>query len=136
MEIRNTWETIWTTGRRSANAREFTSRKRPEPRIRVRNFGDRLTGGCLRALFKRVRQTGDRLTGGGVRRLSKRIATKSLQAAMRQPLLSPWAAGAATFPYPFGQRVTARHSTGYHGHDSRHCRHNNRRTTDKNPIVS
>jgi O-antigen biosynthesis protein len=56
-------------------------------RSRVRNFGDRLTGGGLRALFKRVRQTGDRLTGGGVRSLSKRIATKSLQAAMRQPLL-------------------------------------------------
>jgi O-antigen biosynthesis protein len=58
---------------------------------RLREMGNRLTGGGVRAfiqrLFRRVRYTGDRLTGGGLRRLSSRMATKSLRIAMSQPLL-------------------------------------------------
>jgi GT2 family glycosyltransferase len=58
---------------------------------RLREMGDQLTGGGVRALlqrlFMRMRITGDRLTGGGLRSLSKRMAATSLRTAMSQPFL-------------------------------------------------
>src|SRR6266404_4296772 len=58
---------------------------------RLREMGDRLTGGGVRALiqrlFRQVRHTGDRLTGGGLRSLSSRMATKLLRIAMSQSFL-------------------------------------------------
>ena len=58
---------------------------------RLREIGDRLTGGGVRALlqglFRRMRRAGDRLTGGGLRSFCRRTATKSLRIAMSQPFL-------------------------------------------------
>ena len=34
---------------------------------RMRELGNRITGGGLRALLKRAQHTGDHLTGGGLR---------------------------------------------------------------------
>ena len=76
---------------------------------RLREMGDRLTGGGVRAflqrLFRRVRHTGDRLTGGGLRSLSTRMATKSLHIAMSQPFLKALGRGVLQ-PFPsFSARV-------------------------------
>ena len=58
---------------------------------RLREIGDRLTGGGVRALlqglFRRMRRAGDRLTGGGLRSFCRRTATESLRIAMSQPFL-------------------------------------------------
>jgi O-antigen biosynthesis protein len=54
---------------------------------RLREMGDRLSGGGVRALLQRVRNAGDRLTGGGLRSFCERIATKSLRIAISQPIL-------------------------------------------------
>ena len=76
---------------------------------RLREIGDRLTGGGVRALLqrllRRVRDTGDRLTGGGLRSLSARMAARSLRIAMSQPFLK--ALGRSVLqPFPsFSARV-------------------------------
>src|SRR5262249_52116142 len=58
---------------------------------RLRDAGNRVTGGGLRNLAKRqlrgLRDAGDRLTGGGLRALGKRVLTASLRRAMSQPAL-------------------------------------------------
>src|SRR3974377_1044470 len=64
---------------------------------RLRETGDRLTGGGLRSLGKRrlrrLRDAGDRLTGGGLRASGKRVLTASLRRAMSQPALKALACG-------------------------------------------
>jgi GT2 family glycosyltransferase len=58
---------------------------------RVREIGDRLTGGGVRALarclLRHVQHTGNRITGGGLRSLSRRTLAKSIRIAERQPFL-------------------------------------------------
>src|SRR5580698_2337973 len=54
---------------------------------RLREMGDRLTGGYVRTLIQRLRRTRDQLTGGDLRGLSSTLATKSLRIAMGQPIL-------------------------------------------------
>jgi ubiquinone/menaquinone biosynthesis C-methylase UbiE/glycosyltransferase involved in cell wall biosynthesis len=56
---------------------------------RLRQIGNRLTGGGLRSLgtrlLKRVRITGNQMTGGGLRNLSRRLTSKILRNAMPNP---------------------------------------------------
>jgi GT2 family glycosyltransferase len=79
------------------------------PPGRLREMGDRLTGGGVRALIQRllrsIRHTGDRLTGGGLRSMSTRMAMKSLRIAMSQPFLKALGRLVLT-PFPsFSARV-------------------------------
>jgi hypothetical protein len=71
-----------------------TERIRSRPG-RLRQIGDRLTGGGLRALganlLQRARQTGNRMTGGGLRNLSRRLSTKALRSAMDRPAIRTFA---------------------------------------------
>jgi hypothetical protein len=41
----------------------------------------------IRREWRRLRETGDRLTGGGLRSLSKRLVTGSVRRAVSQPFL-------------------------------------------------
>jgi GT2 family glycosyltransferase len=72
-------------------------------RGRLRELGDRLTGGGIRAqlhrLLSRSRHLGDRLTGAGLRSLSKRVVTNSLRSAMVQPFLKALGHGVLQ-PFP------------------------------------
>jgi O-antigen biosynthesis protein len=72
-------------------------------RGRLRELGDRLTGGGIRVLLHRLlsrsRNMGDRLTGGGLRSLAKRVMTNSFRSAMGQPFLKALGHGVLQ-PFP------------------------------------
>ena len=72
-------------------------------RGRLRELGDRLTGGGIRVqlhrLLSRSRHMGDRLTGGGLQSLSKQVVTNSLRSAMGQPFLKALCRGVLQ-PFP------------------------------------
>jgi O-antigen biosynthesis protein len=72
-------------------------------RGRLRELGDRLTGGGIRAqlhrLLSRSRHMGDRLTRGGLQSLSKQVVTNSLRSAMGQPFLKALCRGVLQ-PFP------------------------------------
>jgi GT2 family glycosyltransferase len=62
---------------------------------RLRQIGDRLTGGGLRALraslFKRARHAGKQMTAGSLRDLSRRLTTEALRSAMGRPVIRTFA---------------------------------------------
>jgi GT2 family glycosyltransferase len=62
---------------------------------RARHAGNRMTGGGLRALaaslLQRARHAGNRMTGGGLRNLSRKLSAKALRSAMDRPVIKSFA---------------------------------------------